>query len=625
MHCNNKIFQRVSYLAGLFFGVFPNSIQASAAHVAGLHHALRAQDDEVHIQTHWIVKSLTALMFLASAGYVAPASGQTDAAAQEFQRQQERERQLRRQQEQQPDVRLPEAQPASGAAGKIPSGESPCFQVTRITLTGESAKQFQFALAGLNAGDDPPMGRCLGVQGINIVMARIQNEIVTRGYITTRVLAEPQDIASGELRLTVVPGRIRAIRFAADADPRASQWNAVPASPGDLLNLRDIEQGLENFKRVPTAEADIKVAPSEGQGAQAGDSDLVISYRQAIPLRLTASVDDSGTKSTGKYQGSTTVSLDNWLTLNDLFYISYNHDLGGGDVGIRGSQSHVVHYSLPFGYWALAFTNSASSYHQAVAGINQTYMYSGESENNELKLSRLIYRDAVRKTTLSFKGFLKASSNYVDDTEVEVQRRRTAGWELGVTHREFIGDATLDLSLAHKRGTGAFDSLPAPEEAFGEGTSRFQITTADLSLNLPFSWQAPWGKQALRYSFAARAQWNGTPLTPQDRFSIGGRYTVRGFDGEVTLLAENGWFVRNELSAALGQSGQEVYVGADYGQVGGPSAALLTGRRLAGVVTGLRGALGRVSYEVFAGTPISKPDRFQTARVTAGFNLMWSY
>ena len=564
------------------------------------------------------------LAILAGVGHGGPAWSQTDASAQEYQRQQERERQLRSQQELRPDVRLPEAG-AKEAAGTIPERETPCFPVTRVVLVGELAPRFQFALGNLTGGDDPVIGRCLGAQGINAVMARIQNSIVERGYVTTRVLAEPQDIASGELRLTVVPGRIRAIRFAADAAPHATQWNAVPTAPGDLLNLRDIEQGLENFKRVPTAEADIKVVPSEGDGARAGDSDLVISYRQAVPLRLTLSVDDGGTRSTGKYQGSATVSLDNWLALNDLFYISYNHDLGGGDAGARGSQSHVTHYSVPFGYWSVAFTNSASSYHQAVAGISQTYMYSGKSENNELKLSHLVYRDAVRKTTLSFKGFVKASSNYVDDTEVEVQRRRTAGWEIGIAHREFIGDATLDLSAAHKRGTGAFDSLPAPEEAFGEGTSRFRISTADLSFNLPFALQAPWGKQALRYTMTARAQWNGTPLTPQDRFSIGGRYTVRGFDGEVTLLAENGWFVRNELSAALGASGQELYVGADYGQVGGPSAALLTGRRLAGAVAGLRGAIGRVSYEFFGATPISKPDRFHTAPLAAGFNLMWSF
>ncbi|MFT2612525.1 ShlB/FhaC/HecB family hemolysin secretion/activation protein, partial [Escherichia coli] len=87
-----------------------------------------------------------------------------------------------------------------------------------------------------------------------------------------------------------------------------------------------------------------------------GQSDLVISYRQAFPLRLAVSVDDSGSDATGKYQGSITLSYDNWWTLNDLFYVSVNHDLGGGNAGPRGSRGSTVHYSLPFGYWNLGFT-----------------------------------------------------------------------------------------------------------------------------------------------------------------------------------------------------------------------------------------------------------------------------
>lgn len=55
---------------------------------------------------------------------------------------------------------------------------------------------------------------------------------------------------------------------------------ALPARPGDILNLRDIEQALENFKRVPTAEADIEIVPGE----QPGESDLLIKWRQARPV-----------------------------------------------------------------------------------------------------------------------------------------------------------------------------------------------------------------------------------------------------------------------------------------------------------------------------------------------------
>lgn len=578
----------------------------------------------------WLTHTLGRLLFVlcvvsmplteAWAQVVTPA----EAANQELLRQQERERILRQQQEQTPDVRLERPQ-VSTDLGRLPVDETPCFKIERLLLGGEAAEKFQWALAAASHAedgtDDAAIGRCLGSRSINLVMKRVQNAIMSRGYVTARVLATPQDLSAGTLELTLIPGRIRSIRFAEGTDARATQWNAVPALTGDLLNLRDVEQALENFKRVPTAEADIRITSAEGPDAKAGDSDLVITWKQGFPFRLSVSADDSGAKATGKYQGSATIFYDHWWTLNDLFYVNFNHDLGGGDPGQRGTRGHTAHYSLPFGYWLLGFTGSSSRYRQAVAGANQTYLYSGESRNNDIKLSRLIYRDAVRKTTLSLRGWNRSSKNFIDDTEVEVQRRRMAGLDFGLAHREFIGAATLDLNLTHRRGTGAMNALPAPEEAFGEGASRPKIILADAQLSLPFVL----GGQRLRYTGAWRAQWNRTPLVPQDRFSIGGRYTVRGFDGENVLSAERGWLIRNDLGWALGQTGQELYLGVDYGEVGGPSSRALAGTRLSGAVLGLRGGYKGFAYDLFIGQPIKKPDGLKTAASVTGFNLNGSF
>ena len=256
---------------------------------------------------------------------------------QEFLRQQERERLLRQQQEQAPDVRL---QPGTESPELLPDRETPCFSVDRIELTGVDSDQFQWALDSVNhAGgrEDPALHRCLGSRGINQVMSRIQNSIIAAGFVTTRVLAPPQDLTSGTLRLALVPGRIHAIRPAADSSPRARLWNALPAEVHDILNLRDIEQALENFKRIPTAEADIRIMPAEGSDVRPGDSDLVISWKQRFPLRLTFSADDSGTVATGKYQGGMTLSWDDMLTMNDIFYININRNLTGGS-GSKGTQ-----------------------------------------------------------------------------------------------------------------------------------------------------------------------------------------------------------------------------------------------------------------------------------------------
>lgn len=228
--------------------------------------------------------------------------------------------------------------PVHAAVDRLPEHESPCFRIDRIVLVGDAAAQFQWALKAADPSDDRATGRCLGSEGIGLTMKRVQNAIVARGFVTTRVLAAPQDLKQGTLTLTVIPGRIRAIRFAEGSNPRATQWNAVPARPGDILNLRDIEQALENFKRVPTVDADIQITPAEGPDAKPGESDLVIKWKQAFPFRITLSVDDSGSKYTGKYQGTVTVSYDDWLTLNDLFYVSLSHDLGIGYGGGKGTH-----------------------------------------------------------------------------------------------------------------------------------------------------------------------------------------------------------------------------------------------------------------------------------------------
>ncbi|NKF15244.1 POTRA domain-containing protein, partial [Rhizobium phaseoli] len=90
-------------------------------------------------------------------------------------------------------------------------------------------------------GNDSPVGRCLGTIGVNVVLARAQQAIIARGFVTTRVLAAPQDLSTGALILSMVPGRIAAIRTTADSSPTllgspALLASAIPTRPGDLLN-----------------------------------------------------------------------------------------------------------------------------------------------------------------------------------------------------------------------------------------------------------------------------------------------------------------------------------------------------------------------------------------------------
>jgi hemolysin activation/secretion protein len=493
-----------------------------------------------------------------------------------------------------------------------------------LQLSGDTEDKFGWLLDYANGhaeltDPDPVHGQCLGALGIQTIINRLQNALIARGYTTTRVLAGPQNLRTGTLDLTLVPGRIAQIRWAPGSGERASRWNTVPSTSGDVLNLRNIEQALENFKRIPTAEADIQITP----GTEPGTSDLVIAHQQPMPFRLSATADDSGSSRTGKYQGSLTLNYDNWWTTSDLFYVTLLQDLGGADLGARGTRGKIVHYSFPYKYWELGFTHSNNSFHQTVAGANQSYLYSGTSRNIEAKISRIVHRDADGKTSLSLKGFQRSSNNYIDDLEVEVQRRIVGGLEWGLNHRSSWSGGSLGANANYRMGTGAWGSLHAPEESFGEGTSRMRLWLLDATVRQSFSLIG----QALQYSASWRGQYNKTPLTPQDRLAIGGRFTVRGFDGLSVLSAERGWLLRNEISSALSPQIQG-YIGIDTGHVAGPSAAQLVGQSLTGGVLGLRGQLGtatRLQYDIFIGRPLSKPSNFNTSANTAGFSLFMSF
>ena len=133
----------------------------------------------------------------------------------------------------------------------------------------------------------------------------------------------------------------------------------------------------------------------------------------------------------------------------------------------------------------------------------------------------------------------------------------------------------------------------------------------------------------MRYLNHVRGQYTRDRLFVSEQFGIGNRYTVRGFDGEQTLLAERGWYIRNEIGIPLFQSRHELYVGVDHGEVSGPSAGMLPGRGLTGSVIGLRGsfsgAFEGLSYDAFTGWALFKPDRFQTEAPATGVQVTYQF
>lgn len=139
-----------------------------------------------------------------------------------------------------PDVRL--SAPGSFAHKINFPVETPCFQIKQTELKGADALPHWLPLQKIANG---AVGHCLGAKGINLLMSTLQNRLVDHGYVTTRVLAPSQDLKSGILRLVIIPGVVRHVRLTPDSDDYIQLYSSFPAHEGSLLDLRDIEQGLD--------------------------------------------------------------------------------------------------------------------------------------------------------------------------------------------------------------------------------------------------------------------------------------------------------------------------------------------------------------------------------------------
>ncbi len=96
--------------------------------------------------------------------------------------------------------------------------------------------------------------------------------------------------------------------------------------------------------------------------SQPGESDIALLWQQQRMWRVGASLDDSGTRSTVRYQGGLTLSLDNPFSLSDLFYLSGSRSLDRQ--GGKGSDNITGHYSVPVGYWMFGMTANNYQYYQ---------------------------------------------------------------------------------------------------------------------------------------------------------------------------------------------------------------------------------------------------------------------
>ncbi|HGY1464619.1 TPA: ShlB/FhaC/HecB family hemolysin secretion/activation protein [Klebsiella aerogenes] len=479
--------------------------------------------------------------------------------------------------------------------------ETPCFQINELILNNDFLDN-----NGLKEIKNKVIGKCLGMNGLKKAAVLFQDYYINAGYITTRVEIPSQDLSTKKLNLTVVPGRISEIVV---ADNDVSSW-ILPFSDGDILNIRDLEQGLENIQRTPEVDVKINILP----GAENGTSKVLINPQRKKKWSLRASYNNFGDKSTGSELIGGTSYLYNVTGLSDLFY------LAGTGSHTGGYKNVSTYYSVPFGYSEFSLYYSKSKSHQGIDIGAYTFDYVGETEYFSLKGNRMLYRNVNSKLSTSAELIRRKYDYTLGGTELVLQKRDMGNVRLGLNYKRNFTGAALDSTLSWQRFTKAFGGTDTPDMRTGTVSKKSQI----VNLNVNYvKWLTMLPTNAY-YELNFGAQYSPDNLTLQDQFTIGDRWSVRGFQNSDGIYGNKGFFLQNTLNVVTGYKGLIPYIGADYGQIIGelPSQNL-SGKKLMGGILGVKGSVRALEYDGSISAPFIYPHDLDVGKYKINFNLAY--
>ena len=458
------------------------------------------------------------------------------------------------------------------------------------------------------------------VSDITNIRNAFQRKLLDKGFVTSQVYIPEQNLNAGTLQFMVMPGRVEDIRYSTSS--AHGPWRtAFSVRPGDILNIRDVEQGLEQMKRVSSQSVTMQLLP----GTSVGTSIIELTIKQDKPVHGSISIDNSGLESTGVYQGSFTSSFDQVFRANDTFTMSLSGDLSGSG-SIKGTRAASLNYVIPHGKDTFSLSFSKSKYHQTIQSNPYDFTYSGKSTTMKAKWNHVWSRTQREKRAFDISISTRHNHRFINDMEIPVQALRTTSMEFGISNRKYIGNATLYSRLGFQWGIGALGAQPEHKAsvAMGGPTSRYHMWLVDVDYRKPFIM----GHRPASFTSSFHGQWvqGGKRLYSVDTINIGNRYSIYGFDGEYTLMGDSGWYVRNEVSSVIPRLNTEVYLGLDVGAVYGKSTEALVGKTIAGTALGVRGNYASgLLFDAFVSTPLYKPQGYHTKKFYSGFTIGYRF
>ena len=534
----------------------------------------------------------------------------------EQERLREREVQFRQSQTAPPQANqvAPEAEVAAEAGG--------CAAVRSVQVKGMT----RYAQSDFAADLAKLSGDCVSIADINAVLRTITNRYIADGYVTSRAVIGPQDLKSGVLEIIVIEGQLNAISSEGVGTKRSYSKGelaaAFPDTKGRQLNLRDLEQGVDQLARLGSAEPDIDITPAELPGS----SNLIVRRKRAdTPLRASYAVNNDGSANTGRIQSTASLDIDSPLGIADFWSLYYSRDLENKDG--RGSEGYGAFVSIPYGYTTLTLSGGRYSFHSILQGVDQAFANTGVSTNGSVTLDHLLFRDAKTKLSVSAGISGLDTVNRIQGIKLRTSSYRLISGAINFRAQRRIGAGLATADFGFTRGLDIFGA-----NSVDTGPGGAQLVFRKVELNLGYQTRTQVFGAPVNYSGVVRGAAALDSVFPSERFSLGGSSTVRGFrdDG---ISGRSGLFTRQQIGFPLfsvfgdktagTQTSFSGLIGYDAGGIRPRKGDAFERGFLHSSTIGLRVNNKRVAGEFTLSAPLSAPETVQrqTLELSASLRL----
>ncbi|WP_437340301.1 ShlB/FhaC/HecB family hemolysin secretion/activation protein [Cupriavidus pauculus] len=501
------------------------------------------------------------------------------------------------------------------------------FDIRRIEVEGNTV----LSDAEVDAVTAPFIGQRLGANRINLLLRRFTEAFVAKGYITTRAYLGEQNLASGVLRVTVVPGRVESLQLNGKTlrpgplplfDTAAGGWITdagtvwqFPA-PGDTLRLADLEQGVDQLNRLRRNRAELQILP----GQTPGGSVVALANQPGDRFRFNAGVDNYGSRVTGISRTRLGVDVDNALGLQESLGVSY--------VGTSDTNAAVASAAVPFGYNTFSYTASLSEYQNT---IGDTALLYGRSMGHTLGWNRVLTRNQRGRQAVDLTLTWRKSEREINNLQLDPQRLTVlrAAWNGLWRFAANAQQGYVTAEAGYSRGLTSFHATDDPSDIRrDEAHAQFNKFDASTTLQLPLPPVA--GRVQVAWRAQLVGQWTNVALFGSEQVYAGGMSTVRGFR-EGVIAGDRGAYLRNEFAwinaPVLGGLRMEPYVFLDGGET--QYVATRQWQAVAGAGAGIRlsaqWAGQTFTSEVLVGAPLAQPASLGPRRAIALATLNWIY